>query len=447
MSALPAHALPAHDAPGDQQPSFADLGLPPRLIAALASRGITAPFAIQAAAIPDALAGRHILGRAATGSGKTLAFGLPMLARLDGRKAQPRRPLGLVLVPTRELAMQVKDGLEPLAHSLRLDLRLVIGGAPFGKQVDGLRRGADILVATPGRLEDLVRQGFADLSDVEVAILDEADHMTDLGFLPVVSALLEQVRPNGQRMLFSATLDRNVETLVSRFLRDPATHSTAPATASITTMSHHVLVVHPADKHQVAASIGAREGRTVMFVRTQLGAERLANSLLESGVVAGALHGGMHQGERNRTIGDFRDGRVPVLVATDVAARGIHVDDVSLVVHVDPAADPKDYLHRSGRTARAGGTGTVVTLAMPRQQREVASLTQRAGVAAAAVRVRPGDHGLAEITGARQPSGVPVTRPPAPARGRHEHRGHGRPGSARGSGRPQARGVTRRTAP
>jgi superfamily II DNA/RNA helicase len=208
-------------------------------------------------------------------------------------------------------------------------------------------------------------------------------------------------------------------------------------------MSHHVLVVHPADKHQVAASIGAREGRTVMFVRTQLGAERLANTLLESGVVAGALHGGMHQGERNRTIGDFRDGRVPVLVATDVAARGIHVDDVSLVVHVDPAADPKDYLHRSGRTARAGGTGTVVTLAMPRQQREVASLTQRAGVAAAAVRVRPGDHGLAEITGARQPSGVPVTRPAAPARGRHEHRGHGRPGS----GRPQGRGVTRRTAP
>ncbi len=392
-------------------PSFADLGVSPDLVPALARTGIDSPFPIQVATIPDAIAGRDILGRGQTGSGKTLAFGLAMLTRLTGRRVQPRRPLGLVLVPTRELAMQVSDTLTPLAHSAGLSVRLIAGGMPYSKQIRSLERGVTVLVATPGRLIDLINRGEADLSEVSITVLDEADQMADMGFLPVVREILDMTRPTGQRLLFSATLDRDVDSLVRGYLRNAATHSLQPVQASVDTMDHHVLLVHPADKDLVATQIAAREGRTIFFVRTQAGADRLAGHLALQGVPVGALHGGKSQAVRTRTLDAFRKGHTDALVATDVAARGIHVDGISLVVHVDSPTDPKDYLHRAGRTARAGESGTVVTLASPKQQRMVASLTKRAGVDPYVARVRPGDQTLTDITGARQPSGVPWQAP------------------------------------
>jgi superfamily II DNA/RNA helicase len=429
--------------PAGPLPSFAELGLPADLVTALTRHGIAAPFPIQAATIPDALAGRDVLGRGQTGSGKTLGFGLPLLTRLAGGVTAPKRPRGLVLVPTRELAMQVHDALEPYAHSLGLEVRVIVGGTSFGKQIEGLRRGADVVVATPGRLTDLIQQRACDLSDVEITALDEADHMADMGFLPQVRKLLDQVKPNGQRLLFSATLDKDVDTLVRLYLTNPVTHSIAPPSASVTTMEHHILHVAPDDKVGVVADIGAREGRTIMFVRTKHGADRLAKQLRAVGVSAGSLHGGKAQNARTRTLDRFRDGAVPVLVATDVAARGIHVDDVSLVVHVDPPADSKDYLHRAGRTARAGETGTVVTLVLPAQRREVEQMTRRAGIDAQGLQVRPGDNTLIEVTGARTPSGTPVADltagGPTQSQGTRRARPHtaGRP---QASGRPQSSG-------
>jgi superfamily II DNA/RNA helicase len=398
-------------------PSFASLGLPEALVTALSRRGVVAPFPIQAATMPDALAGRDVLGRGATGSGKTLAFGLPILARLAGRQARPLRPLAMILVPTRELAMQVHDALEPLGRPLGVRLRLVVGGMSFPKQTDGLRRGAEIVVATPGRLTDHVKQGTCDLSDVDIAVLDEADHMADMGFLPQVSWLLDRVAPGGQRLLFSATLDRDVDKLVRKYLSEPVTHSLAPSTAAVSTMEHHLLRVSHEQKFDVTAEIAGRDGRTIMFVRTKHGADRLVKQLGRVGVVAGSLHGGKTQGARTRTLNQFREGQVPVLVATDVAARGVHVDDISLVVHVDPPADPKSYLHRAGRTARAGESGVVVTLVAPHQEREVNVLAKQAGITPARRQVSPGDRALIELTGARRPSGTPVVLPePKPAR-------------------------------
>ncbi|MCF8527691.1 MAG: DEAD/DEAH box helicase [Candidatus Nanopelagicales bacterium] len=387
--------------------SFDALGVAPALAAALKSDGITEPFPIQTATLPDAIAGRDILGRGRTGSGKTLAFGLALLTRLAGWKAEPGKPLGLVLVPTRELAMQVSDTLSPLAMRVQLRTRLIAGGMPYAQQLRALERGVPILVATPGRLIDLMERGAVDLSATEVVVLDEADQMADMGFLPVVKQILDATKPKGQRLLFSATLDNGVDTLVKRYLRDPAEHSTGPITDAVTTMDHHVLVVHPADKNAVTAQIAARDGRTIFFVRTQRGVDKLAEQLAEQGVPVGALHGGKSQAVRTRTLNDFRNGITPTLVATDVAARGIHVDGVSLVVHVDAPTDPKDYTHRAGRTARAGDSGTVVTLAYPKQQRAVASLTKRAGVEAAVSRVRPGDDDLRRVTGSQEPSGIP----------------------------------------
>jgi superfamily II DNA/RNA helicase len=412
-------------------PSFAELGLPAELVTALARHGIEAPFPIQAATIPDSLAGRDLLGRGQTGSGKTLGFGLPMITRLAGGRTAPKRPRGLVLVPTRELAMQVHDSLEPFAHSVGLEIRVVVGGTSFGKQIDGLRRGADIVVATPGRLADLINQRACELGDVEITALDEADHMADMGFLPQVRKLLDQVKPGGQRLLFSATLDGDVDTLVRQYLSDPVTHSIAPPSASVTTMDHHILHVSHEDKAGVIADIAARDGRTIMFVRTKHGADRLAKQLRAVGVSAGALHGGKAQNARTRTLDKFRDGAVPVLVATDVAARGIHVDDVSLVVHVDPPADSKDYLHRAGRTARAGETGTVVTLVLPDQRREVDQMTRRAGIDVNGARVRPGDSALTQLTGARTPSGTPVED--VTAGGPPQQQGRRRPRPASGT--------------
>ena len=410
--------------------AFAALGLSAEIVQRLARDGITEPFPIQTATIPDALAGRDVLGRGQTGSGKTLAFGLPVLARLAGRQSAPRRPRAVVLVPTRELAMQVHDAIEPLAHVMGVRVKLVAGGLPYYKQIQALDRGVDILVATPGRLTDLVDRGNCILDQVEIMVLDEADHMCDMGFMPAVSALLDYTPKGGQRLLFSATLDGDVDKLVRKYLSNPVKHSTSDARASVTTMSHHVWLVKPNHKAPVTAALAAREGRTVVFVRTKLGADRVAEQLREQGVRAAALHGGLGQGARNKTLSAFKEGRVPVLVATDVAARGIHVDDVSLVVQIDPPADHKDYLHRAGRTARAGGTGTVITLALPHQRRTVERLTSLAGVDVRATQVGPDDAAVLSVSGGATPSGVKVEErdlfPPS--------RSSARPGGPRRSG-------------
>ncbi|MGC4818766.1 DEAD/DEAH box helicase [Micromonospora sp. DT63] len=389
--------------------TFAALGLPEPLVRALAQQGITSPFEIQRATVPDALAGRDVLGRGQTGSGKTLAFGLPMIARLANRnRARPMRPRALVLVPTRELAMQVNDALVPLGKSVGIFLKTAVGGVPYDRQIDALRRGVEIIVATPGRLGDLIERGICQLDDVEVTVLDEADQMADMGFLPEVTELLAKTPANGQRLLFSATLDGDVDALVKRFMNDPVTHSTAPSTASVSTMDHHMLLIPPHEKFPVAASIAARDGRTMVFARTQLGVDRLVEQLAAVGVRAGGLHGGKTQRMRTKTLAEFREGRMNVLVATDVAARGIHVDGVTLVLHVDPPKDPKDYLHRAGRTARAGESGAVATLVLPKQRRTTLAMLEKAGVEPAETRVRLGDPALAELIGAREPSGVPV---------------------------------------
>ena len=413
--------------------TFAELGLPEPLVTTLHRRGMTAPFAIQRAALPDALAGRDVLGRAQTGSGKTLAFGLPLLARLAGRSVRARQPLGLVVVPTRELAFQVVDALAPLGHSLGVSVTAIVGGAPFGKQVTALSRGSAIVVATPGRLEDHIRQGTATLEAVEIAVLDEADHLCDLGFLPAVQRILDQVRPDGQRLLFSATLDNAVQTIVNGYLHNPVSHSTMPEGQPVVSTEHHVLVVHPRDKAEVTAQIANREGRTMLFVRTQHGADRLATQLHRVGVGAGSLHGGKTQAQRNKALAAFKSGRTPVLVATDVAARGIHVDDVDLVVQVDMAQDHKDYLHRAGRTARAGNSGTVVTFATPQDERRITGLVRRAGVDVVATRVHPGSASLTDITGAAAVSGEPWTPPAEPVRVPEE-----RPRRERREGKPRA---------
>ena len=408
--------LPVSVVPTENLPSFAELGLPTPLVNALAGRGLSSPFPIQAATIPDVLTGRDLLGRAATGSGKTLAFGLPLIARLAGGTSAPRRPRGLILVPTRELAMQVTDALTPLASASNVSVRLVAGGLPITKQIQSLQRGVDILVATPGRLEDLIERRSADLGGVEVTVLDEADHMADLGFLPVVRRLLNQTQPHGQRLLFSATLDGDVATLVENYLTDPAVHALSTAEASVDTMTHHLFRVSAENKFDLAASIVAREGRTIGFVRTKHGADRMAKNLARVGVRAGVLHGGRSQSQRNKALDAFKDGSVPVLIATDVAARGIHVDDVSLVLHVDPPADPKDYLHRSGRTARAGESGVVVVLSTPQDNRDVQKMLRAAGVHPTERDTGAGDPALADLTGARLPSGVSVAevREPRP---------------------------------
>ncbi|WP_340377845.1 DEAD/DEAH box helicase [Streptomyces sp. SS7] len=384
--------------------TFADLGLPEGVVRKLAQNGVTVPFPIQAATIPDALVGKDILGRGRTGSGKTLSFGLPTLATLAGGHTQKHKPRAVILTPTRELAMQVADALQPYGDVLGLKMKVVCGGTSMGNQIYALERGVDILVATPGRLRDIINRGACSLEDVQIAVLDEADQMSDLGFLPEVTELLDQVPAGGQRMLFSATMENEIKTLVDRYLNKPVSHEVDAAQGAVTTMSHHILIVKPKDKAPVTAAIASRKGRTIIFVRTQLGADRVAEQLREAGVKADALHGGMTQGARTRTLADFKDGYVNVLVATDVAARGIHVDGIDLVLNVDPAGDHKDYLHRAGRTARAGRTGTVVSLSLPHQRRQIFRLMEDAGVDAARHIIQGGaafDPEVAEITGAR----------------------------------------------
>ncbi|MFB9585502.1 DEAD/DEAH box helicase [Streptomyces goshikiensis] len=396
----------SEDGAADAEPTitFGDLGLPEGIVRKLAQNGVTSPFPIQAATIPDALAGKDILGRGRTGSGKTLSFGLPTLASLAGGHTEKKKPRAIILTPTRELAMQVADALQPYGDVLGLKMKVVCGGTSMGNQIYALERGVDVLVATPGRLRDIINRGACSLENVKIAVLDEADQMADLGFLPEVTELLDQIPGGGQRMLFSATMENEIGTLVKRYLTNPVTHEVDSAQGNVTTMTHHVLVVKPKDKAPVTAAIAARKGRTIIFVRTQLGADRIAEQLIESGVKADALHGGMTQGARTRVLADFKDGYVNALVATDVAARGIHVDGIDLVLNVDPAGDHKDYLHRSGRTARAGKSGVVVSLALPHQRRQIFRLMEDAGVDASRHIVQgvgAFDPEVAEITGAR----------------------------------------------
>ncbi|MBP0452657.1 DEAD/DEAH box helicase [Kitasatospora sp. RG8] len=434
--AMPVSSTPALPA----VESFDELDMPKALLSVLTRHGVTSPFPIQAATLPNSLAGRDVLGRGRTGSGKTIAFGLAVLARTAGRRAEPRRPLALVLVPTRELAQQVTEALTPYAHAVRLRMATVVGGVSIGRQAQALNRGAEVVVATPGRLKDLIQRGDCRLDEVGVTVLDEADQMADMGFLPQVTELLEQVAEGGQTMLFSATLDRNVDRLVRRFLEDPVTHSVDPSAATVTTMEHHVLQVQNFDKNATIAHIASRDGGVIMFIDTKDGADRLVDDLLASGVKAAALHGGKSQPQRTRTLEQFRTGHVTALVATNVAARGIHVDGLDLVVNLDPPGDHKDYLHRGGRTARAGGSGTVVTLVLPNQRRAMARMMTTAGITPVTTRVLAGDEELARITGARVPTGVPVViADPVverPRRGASTNRGRrGRPARISGESR------------
>ncbi|MFJ6845363.1 DEAD/DEAH box helicase [Streptomyces griseoluteus] len=405
-----------HPDPAESQPSaasFDDLDLPPAVRRKLAELDVREPFPIQAATIPDALAGRDILGRARTGSGKTLAFGLPLLARTAGRRAESKQPLALVLVPTRELAQQVSEALAPYADALGLRMAAVVGGMSIGRQIAALRDGAEVVVATPGRLHDLIERKACRLGRVRITVLDEADQMCDMGFLPQVTEALEQVLPDGQRMLFSATLDGDVDGLVRDHLHDPAAHSVDPSAGAVTTMDHHVLVVHGPDRYAVTTEIAARDGRVLLFLDTKHGVDQLTRHLRASGVHAAALHSGKSQPQRTRTLAQFKDGQITALVATNVAARGLHIDDLDLVVNVDPPADAKDYLHRAGRTARGGGSGSVVTLVLSGQRRELSKVTSEAGIEPTVTKVRSGEAALTRITGARRPSGTPLDGGPS----------------------------------
>ena len=419
--------------------SWAELGVSTELLSTLKRQGIDTPFPIQAKTLPDAISGRDVLGRGQTGSGKTLAFGLAMITRLAHRKATAKHPLGIVLVPTRELAMQVTDALMPYAQAVELDIRLIAGGMPYAKQIDALKRGVPIIVATPGRLNDLVEQGHINLSKIEITILDEADQMCDMGFMPQIVEVLDMTKPNSQRLLFSATLDADVDKIVRKYLHDPVEHATNSGKASVKTMTHYLFITYSEDKPAILAEIGSRKGKTMFFARTQAGVDRIAKDLANKGVPAGALHGGKTQAVRTRTLNAFKEGLTNVLVATDVAARGIHVDGVSLVVHIDPPNDHKDYLHRAGRTARAGETGKVVTMIGPRQQKAVTAMTSRAGVDPEVVKVKPMSKELVAITGAKEPTGI-AWKPPAepPARGRRPGGSGGGSGRS-GGGRPQGR--------
>jgi superfamily II DNA/RNA helicase len=401
----------------DSAPTFAQLGVPAKLVTALTAQGITTPFPIQSATLPDSLAGRDVLGRGRTGSGKTLAFALPVLARLAA-SARPRRagaPRALILAPTRELAGQIEAALAPLAKALSLRTMTVYGGVRPGPQISGLRAGVDVLIACPGRLADHMESGHARLDAVEITVLDEADHMADLGFLPVVTRLLDKTPRDGQRLLFSATLDAGVGVLVRRFLHDPVKHSVDPPSSSVTTMTHHVLHVRPSARLPVLVDLTAAPGRTLVFTRTKRGATKLARQLVAEGVPAVELHGNLGQPARTRNLLAFSEGRAATMVATDIAARGIHVDDVALVIHADPPMEHKAYLHRSGRTARAGASGTVVTLMTDAQVADVRDLTRKAGIAPTITRLHAGDPLLAKLAPGERTYAAPETKPAAPA--------------------------------
>ncbi|OBJ33229.1 DEAD/DEAH box helicase [Mycolicibacter heraklionensis] len=437
--------------------SFAELGVPAALVSVLADRGIAAPFPIQVATLPDSLAGRDVLGRGKTGSGKTLAFSLPLVVRLAGEKRRPARPTGLVLAPTRELATQIAATLEPLAAASGLKVTTIFGGVSQNRQVAALNAGADIVVACPGRLEDLMKQRLITLDAVRVSVLDEADHMADLGFLPGVTRVLAATAETGQRLLFSATLDNGVDKLVRRFLRNPVSHSVDELDAPPPAMTHHVFHVSGLqDKKDLVQLLASGTGRRILFLRTKHQARKLARQLTESGVPSVDLHGNLSQPARERNLAAFAGGDVRVLVATDIAARGVHVDEVELVVHVDPPAEHKAYLHRSGRTARAGSAGDVVTVVLPEQRRETQVLLRRAGISVAPQQVAADSASVLELVGEvaplRAPAPVaPKAAPPARAKtspGQTSPGQSGRPRRRRGGGgaaqpAPQADGRRR----
>ena len=376
------HESPSFADALDESPSFADLGVPAVLCEVLQRSGIESPFPIQTATLPDSLAGRDVLGRGRTGSGKTLAFVLPVLSRLAASTSPRRahRPRALILAPTRELVSQIHAAIQPLAKPLGITSMTVFGGVGHGPQISQLRQGVDIVIACPGRLEDLLGSGHANLDAIEITVLDEADHMADLGFLPVVKKLLDRTPKTGQRMLFSATLDNGVDVIVKRFLSSPVTHSVDSEQSEVTTMTHHVLHVSTSDRLAVLVDLTSAPGRTMVFTRTKSRAKQLTRQLMAAGVPAVEMHGNLAQNTRTRNLAAFSEGRATALVATDIAARGIHVDDVSLVIHADPPVEHKAYLHRSGRTARAGAEGTVITLATEEQRHAVKQLGRKAGI-------------------------------------------------------------------
>ena len=434
----------------DNGPSFADLGLPVALVKVLAAQGIHQPFPIQSATLPDSLAGRDVLGRGRTGSGKTYAFLLPMLSRLAAKPQQRRagKPRALILAPTRELVSQIDAALAPLAKALNLRTVTIFGGVKPGGQIAALRNGVDIVIACPGRLEDHVRSRHADLSAVEITVLDEADHMADLGFLPAVRRLLDQTPKQGQRLLFSATLDAGVDVLVKRFLSNPVVHSVDSEKSPVSKMTHHVLHVDREARVKVLAELASAPGRTVVFTRTKHGAKAIARQLNARGVASVELHGNLSQNARTRNLASFSGGGASVLVATDIAARGIHVDDVALVVHADPPVEHKAYLHRSGRTARAGAEGTVVTLMLDAQVSDVRDLTRKAGIKPTITRVSGSSHPvLREIAPGERIIGEPIleTRAAQPSHAGRARSSKPRTSQGSRSGRPAARGSSSRT--
>ena len=428
--------------------TFADLGLPAVIVESLAAEGITSPFPIQAATLPDSLAGRDVLGRGRTGSGKTYAFLLPMVTRLvnSGSPRRPKQPRGLILAPTRELATQIEASLAPMAKSVGLRTLTVFGGVRPNGQIQGLKSGVDIVIACPGRLADHVQTGHADLSAVEITVLDEADHMADLGFLPVVRRLLDKTPAKGQRMLFSATLDAGVDVLVKRYLTEPVVHSVDSAKSPVVKMTHHVLHVDGKDSRlKVIADLTAAPGRTVVFTRTKHGAKAMARQLNALGVRAVELHGNLAQNARTRNLTAFSEGHATTLVATDIAARGIHVDDVSLVVHADPPVEHKAYLHRSGRTARAGAEGTVVTLMLDAQVGDVRDLTRKAGIKPTITRAGHGHPVLTEIAPGERSYGEPVVASRDASNGDGARSGSGRGNGGRGGNGGNGGGRGRRS--
>lgn len=424
-------------------PSFADLGVPAQLTAVLAAQGITSPTPIQAATLPDSLAGRDVLGRGRTGSGKTYAFLLPLVARLtaSGRTAAKGSPRALILAPTRELVGQIHESLKPLAATAGLTTMTIFGGVGQNPQVQNLRRGVDIVLACPGRLEDLMGQGHCDLRNVEITILDEADHMADLGFLPGVRRIMDRTPAEGQRLLFSATLDNAINVLVKRFLTKPVTHEADSAQSPVTQMEHHVLHIGREHRVPVLVDLASAPGRTVVFTRTKHGAKALTRQLNKSGVPAVELHGNLSQNARTRNMDAFHAGKATTLVATDIAARGIHVDDVALVVHADPPVEHKAYLHRSGRTARACAAGTVITLMTDDQVRDVRDLTRAAGIKPTTTKIHGATHPfLAQLAPGERllvPGGLVLEVPQGSARQSSGDRpaGQGRPRRRSGGGK------------
>lgn len=415
--------------------TFADLGVPAPLVRVLTDGGITHPFPIQISTLPDTLAGRDVLGRGKTGSGKTLAFSIPLISRLANSTRRPSRPAGLVLAPTRELATQITAALAPLAEAYGLKVTTIFGGVPQLKQVRALKAGADIVVACPGRLEDLMRQKLITLDGVEITVIDEADHMADLGFLPGVTRILAATPAGGQRLLFSATLDNGVDKLVKRFLRNEVSHAVDSDTSPVDAMTHHVFHVAGVEaKNQLVHTLASGTGRRILFLRTKHHARKLAKQLNQAGIPSVDLHGNLSQPARDRNLAAFTAGTARVLVATDIAARGVHVDDVELVVHIDPPAEHKAYLHRSGRTARAGRAGDVVTVVLPEQRRDTQALLRRAGISATPQQVSADSESVRALVGEvapyQAPVAAPVTPPPA-ARPRSGPARSGRPRSRR----------------